>query len=147
MDIKGREYLTLKDLKSHSIWKCSRSDDLMYPVTSAEEFPEDSFDLSIRAIFTTPEGIEFLGYLVGIKNIYSIAIYVGDRIFCFNRNLPQDYPKKLDQLGEALDKNLSISNFSPLKYKTDIDLAGFRNIEGEFDLLRKMTNAERLEGL
>lgn len=81
---QGRGYLTLSDLKQHSIWKCDEIDDLMYPVISADDFPEDIFDLSIRALFTTPCGVELLGYLVGVKNIYSIAIYVSDQIFYFN---------------------------------------------------------------
>jgi hypothetical protein len=40
-----------------------------------------------------------------------------------------------------------MSDFSPLKYTTDIDLEGFRNIEGEFDVLKEVTDEERLRGL
>lgn len=148
MDIKkGKAYLTLHDLNSYSIWKFNDLDDLTYPVTCAEDFPEVAFDLRIRVKFFTPKGIELMGYIVGVKNIYSIAIFIGDQKFRFNRNLPGDYPKTLEKLSKALGRKLLISDFSPLKYKTDIDLEGFRNIEGEFDLLKKRTDEERLKVL
>ena len=148
MDIKkGKGYLTLKDLKQHSMWKNDEMDDLLYPVMSRDDIPEDQYDLLIRAIFTTPSGVELLGNLVGIKNVFSIAIYVDDQIFYFNRNLPGDYPATLERLSKALDRKLTMKDFSPLKYLTDIDLDGFKNIEGEFDLMKKRTEEERLEGL
>lgn len=148
MDIsQGKSYLTLRELEQHSIWKFNDIDDLNYPVNCTEDFPENNLDLRIRTKFTTPSGLEFLGCIVGVKNIYSIAIYVRDQIFYFNRNLPGDYQKTLEKLGETLGRKLTISDFSPLKYVTDIDLEDFRNIEGEFDLLKKRTDEERLKGL
>ena|SRR3989338_1103059 len=148
MDIKqGRTHLILKDLRESSIWKLNDSHDLYYPVTCSQDFPEDDFDLRIRAKFFTPSGIELVGYIVGVQDIFSIAIYVDSDRFGFNRNLPGDYSGTLDKLSKALGKRLTIENFSPLKYITDIDLEGFRNIEGEFDLLKKRTEEERLRGL
>jgi hypothetical protein len=137
----------LQDLKQHSIWKFNDVDDLTYPVISAEDFPENSFDLKIRSKFFTPTGIELLGYIVGVKNIYTITLYVRDMIINFNRNLPQYYQQDLDKLATVLGHKLTIFDFSPLKYITDIDLEGFRNIEGEFDLLKKRTDEERLKDL
>ncbi len=148
MDIKqGKTYLTSKDLKKHSIWKFNDIDDLIYPITCREDFPENSFDLKIRTKFITPSGIELFGYIVGIKDVYTITLYVENLIINFNRNLPQDYQKDLSELSKALGRALTIKDFSPLKYRTDIDLEGFRNIEGEFDLLKKRTDEERLQGL
>lgn len=148
MDIEyGRPYLTLDDLKKFSIWRFSDVDDLIYPVTSHEDIPENSFDLKIRAKFFTQSGTELLGYIVGIENIYTVTLYVEDKIINFNRNLPQEFHRDLDRLNEELGVDLTMSDFSPLKYITDIDLDGFRNVEGEFDLLKKRTNEERLSGL
>lgn len=147
MDIKkGRPYLTLSDVKQHSLWKNNNIDDLMYTITCEKDFPEDIFDLKIRAKFITPCGIELLGYLVGAGEIYCIAIFAGDKVFYFNRNRPQDYAEKLNEMNQLLGKNLTLENFSPLKYTTDIDLEGLGNFEGEFDLLKKRTNEERLRG-
>lgn len=146
MDIKqGKGYLTLNDLKEHSIWKCNEIDDLIYPVISKEDSPDDIFDLSIRTKFFTPFGLELLGYTIGFGDIYCIAIFAGDKVFYFNRNSPEDYEKNLNKMGEILGKKLTLSNFSPLKYVTDIDFPGIDNFEGEFDLLKKRTNEERLK--
>ena len=148
MDIKnGKDYLTSQDIKAFSIWKFNDVDDLNYPVTSTDDFPEGEFDLRIRTNFFTPKGMEFIGYIVGIRNIYSIAIYIEGQKFRFNRNLPGNYLKTLESIGKALGRKVTISDFSPLKYITDIDLEGFKNIEGEFDLLKKRTDKERLDGL
>ncbi len=142
---KGKGYLLLDDIKKHGLWKENRVDDLLYPVTCESDAPDDIFDLFIRAKFTTPFGLEFLGYIVGCGDIYCIAIFVGDKIFYFNRNLQGDYLDSLNKMSVVLGKNITLSNFSPLKYKTDFSLNGFNNFEGEFDLLKKRTNEERLK--
>lgn len=143
----GKTYLTLEDLNQHSVWRFNDIDDLVYPVTCAEDFPKGQYDLLVRAIFTAASGIELFGYLVGIKNIFSIAILCKGQEFYFNRNLPGDYTKTLQALNKAIGQQLAIQDFSPLKYITDIDLEGFKNIEGELDLLKMRTDQERLDSL
>lgn len=146
MGIKqGRPYLTLSDLEQYSIWKLNDVDDLMYPITCEKDSPDDIFDLCIRTRFFTPSGIEFLGYIVGFGDIFSIAIFIKENVFYFNRNLPGDYAKTLSKMSKILGKNLTLSNFSPLKYTTDFLLDGYNNFEGEFDLLKKRTDEERLK--
>ena len=51
---------------------------------------------------------------------------------------------EIDQINLDLTKKIEYEEFSPLKYQTTIDLDDFNNICGEFDLLRPMTNKERL---
>lgn len=147
MDTKqSRTYLTLNDIEQHSIWKFNDNDDLYYPVISETDLKCDAHDLSIRTTFTTPYGLKLLGCTSGVENIFSIAIYLKEKIFYFNKNFPSDYTETLKKMSAILGKNLTIENFSPLKYITDIDdLAGLGNIEGEFDLLKKRTNEERLK--
>lgn len=148
MDIdEGKLYLTLQDLNKYSIWKFTDVDDLHHPVKSADDFPEDCYDLSIRAHFTTQSGIKLSGYIVGIQNVFSLAIFVNNIILHFNKNLPDLCHENLMKLGKFLDQRLTGKDFSPLKYITDIDLPGFKNIEGEFDLSIKRTDEERLRGL
>ena len=55
--------------------------------TTIEDFPENSMDLNIRAIFTTATGDVFKGYIVGVKNIFCIAIFWNGEILYFNKNL------------------------------------------------------------
>lgn len=146
MDTKqGKGYLTFNDLKEFSIWKFNDVDDLMYPIITKEDSPDDIFDLRIRTKFYTEFGLELLGYMVGFGDIYCIAIFAGDKKFHFNRNCPEYYEKNLNEMSDILGKKLTLSNFSPLKYVTDIDFPGIENFDGEFDLLKKVTNEERLK--
>lgn len=148
MDIEGgKRYLTLTDLRQHSIWKYSDIDDLIHPIFCAEDFPEAQYDLLIRANFIVSAGIELVGYVVGVKNIFSIAIAFEETKFSFNRNLPEYYAESLHSVSKFIDRELTMKDFSPLKYTTDIDLQGFRNISGEFDLLKKRTIEEQMDGL
>ena len=116
MDIKkGKGYITLSDLEQHSIWKESEIDDLLYPVTCMADSPSDLFHLYIRTKFYTPYGIELMGYTVGFGDIYCIAICIKDKVFHFNRNLPDYYAEALNKMSKILGKNMTLSNFSPLK--------------------------------
>jgi len=74
---KGKEYLTKQDLQQHSIWIEHDVDELTYPVTGAEDLPENIGlnDLRIRAYFITPNGIELNGYIIGLKNVTTHTLY------------------------------------------------------------------------
>lgn len=141
----GKTYLTEQDFANHPIWKFSDVDDLAHPIFGLEDFPEDSSDLRIRADFITTQGVKLKGAIGGIKNIFCIVIYAGNKIFYFNKNLLADCQKNLEQLSEILGKNITIKDFSPIRYTTTIDLENFKNISGEFDLSKKRTDAERLD--
>lgn len=142
---RGKSFILLEDLEKYAIWMCSELDDLMYPVKEVGDMPADPLDISIRSVFEIPAGEKFFGYIVGIKNLFSIAICISDKVFYFNLNLKEGYERKIKKIGNMIGKDLTMSDFSPLKYQTDIDLEGFSNIEGEFDLLKKRTNKERLD--
>lgn len=145
MDIKkGKSYLTEQDFKEYSIWKFNDADDLTYPISGPEDFPNDDRDLRIRAEFVTTTGIKLKGSIGGLFNIFCIVIYAGDKIFYFNKNLLKDCIKNIEKLGEIVGKKLTLADFSPLRYKTTIDLGNFKNIRGEFDLSKRRTDAERL---
>ena len=148
MDIdQGRDYLTIDDVKRHPIWKYNEDDDRLYAVIDKSDLIGDHYGLCIRSSFTSLSGDNFIGYIVGVKNVFTIAIYESNLIVYFNRNLPGDYTSSLDKLSKVRGKKFYVENFTPLQYVTDIDLDGFVNISGEFDLLKRPTNAERLEGL
>jgi len=142
----GRPYLTWRDFEQYSIWRFNDRDDLSYPVLGPEDFPKDSRDLRIRAEFIATNGIKLKGAIIGLKNIFCISIYIENNIFIFNKNLLNDCIEELKKLNKILEEELVLANFSPIKYTTNIDLKNFRNISGEFDLLKKRTDAERLEG-
>jgi hypothetical protein len=76
---KGKTYLTEKDLQEHPIWARSDMDDLIYPVFGPEDFPDNPTRLKIRADFTTANGIAIKGYICGIKNFFSITLFLEKR--------------------------------------------------------------------
>lgn len=147
MDIKnGKEYLTEKDFIEHSIWIMHQSDDLYYPVLGPDDLPHDMRldDLRIRAIFTTKNEKIFNGYLVGLKNIFSIGIFLANRKFYFNKNLLDECIKSIEEINLNLPAPIRKEDFFPLRYQTNIDIEAFKNIEGEFNIFKPMTDEERL---
>ena len=143
----NREYLSLNDLKKHSIWEFREDDDLLYAVEQIDDLSGvPNYDVRVRVNFFSPCGARFFGYIVGIKNIFSIRILMGQESFSFNVNLPENYEDNLSKISSLIGEKLTISDFSPLRYVADIDVPGIENFEGEIDLLMKVTNKERLEG-
>ncbi len=62
-----------------------------------------------------------------------------------NKNLYNDCLISIEKINKLTGKDLSVSDFSPLKFETKIDLENFKNIEGEFNLSKPRTNEERLD--
>lgn len=144
---KGKEYLTKKDLQQHSMWIERDEDELTYPICGEQDFPENMGfnDLRIRARFITPAGIELNGYIIGLKNIYCIVIFLNDEVIYLNKNLYKDCLIAIEKINKITGQHLSVKDFSPLKFDTQIDIEGFKNIQGEFDLSKPRTDAERLD--
>jgi len=145
---KGTDYLEKKDLQRYSIWIQHHDDDLTYPVSSAQDFPENMVfnDLRIRARFITSTGIELNGYIVGLKNIYCIVLFINNEdVIYLNKNLYQDCLIAIEKINKLTGHNLTVKDFSSLKFETQIDIEGFKNIQSEFDLSKPRTDAERLD--
>jgi hypothetical protein len=144
---KGKSYLNKQDLQQHSIWIEHEDDDLVYPVCSSDDFPENMQmrDLRIRAKFTTPGGIVFDGYIIGLKNIFCIVIFCGGEIFYLNKNLLNDCIDAIIKISKLINQNLDPENYFPMQYETTIDIDEFKNLSGEFDIFKKRTDEERLD--
>jgi len=145
VDINGKLYLTESDLHQHSIWVEHQSDDLHYPVNSTNDLPEDMRpnDLSIRAKFTTPNKLIFNGYIIGIKNIFCIVIFWNNEIIYLNKNLLSDCIDSIDKISLSLSQKVDAKKYFPMRYETTIDIEGFKNLCGEFDIFQERTNDER----
>lgn len=141
---KGKSFIIEDDLKRNSIWKVDEKDDLYYPVKSEDDFPNDIYDLDIRSDFLTCSGIRLFGSIVGVKNIYSITIFANNKIFRFNKNLPDRMLEELEKLSHAIGKKITLEEFSPLKYTTTIDIEGLKNVSGFIDFSKKSTLEEQL---
>jgi hypothetical protein len=144
---KGKSYLVKNDFDLSPIWKFCQTDDLTYPVFNYDDFPDDSRDLCIKAQFNTPTNLKFEGYIVGVKNIFCIAIYLNNQTLFFNKNLPKNCLKSLEKINKLLGLSLTIQDISPLKYSTIVNWECFKNMNGEINFLQKRTNEERLEEL
>jgi hypothetical protein len=147
MGIKGKDYLTEQDFKKYSMWVAHQSDDLLYPVNDSGDLPSDMLleDLCTRAVFTTSSGKSFNGYIGGLKNIFFITIFLNNEIIYLNKNLYSDCLNAIEKINRITGQNLSAKDFSPLKFETQIDVEGFKNIQGEFDLSKPTTDEDRFD--
>ena len=98
----------------------------------------------IRAEFMTPKGVRLDGYIIGLQHVYCIHIFSNGESFGFNKNLMDLCLLELEKFNANSGLNLDIPDFSPLRYRTTIDAKGFKNINGEFYISKKITNAGRL---
>lgn len=147
LDIKNGIKLPLEEhYNTFPMWRYNDENNLYYPIISPDEFPEDSRDLSIKTTFISPIGIIFHGYIVGVKNIFSIGVFINNKTFHFNKNVPElsleqfnDFIKELN-----LNKEIIISDIFPLQYKTEINLANYKDISGTFDVFEKLKDKRLL---
>jgi hypothetical protein len=149
VDIKdGKSYLTEQDLQQHSIWIEHEDDDLTYPVYSLNDLPENMQinKLRIRATFTTRDGIALKGYIVGLKNIFCIVIFWNGEVLYLNKNLFNDCIDAINKISKLLNQNLEPEDYFPIRYETTIDIEGFKNVGGEFDIFKKRTDEDRFNG-
>lgn len=112
---KGKEYLTKQDFQQHSVWIEHDEDDLTYPVYGADDFPENMTlnDLRIRTRFITATGLELNGYIIGLKDIYCVAIFLDNEVVYLNKNLNKDCLAAIEKINKMTRQNLSIIDFSP----------------------------------
>lgn len=120
------------------LWFYSEESDLYFPVMEADQLPESERDLSISATFSFPNGLQLRGYIVGVSNIFSVGLFCGDKTFHLNKNLKDLSAKQLNGLFSCMGPTqLRPERLMPLSFRTRINRAGFREVEGEFDLFAR----------
>lgn len=139
-------FLTETHFTISPIWKFIDGIDLYEPIFSPEDIPDDSRDLRIKAEFTTPSGIKFFGYVVGVQNFFSIAFFINGKNIHFNKNAVDLSLEQFDELSKAFlpNKNIKIPDIFPAKFTTMINLPGWKNISGEFDAFEKLKDKRLL---
>ena len=143
---KNENDMKEKDFLEYQIWVSDDSDDYtIYPILNVSDFPDYIDWIGIKGIFSTPNGIEFEGVIMGIKNIFSIGIFCDGEIAVINKNLPEDWKSFMKQVNKSHKTKFKLKKFFPLKFVTKINLEGFKNFSGVFDLFSKITNEERQE--
>jgi len=148
MDTEGITYITEQDINDNCMWVLHQDDDLFYPVYGPDDLPADMklSDLATRAVFMTPSGTEFRGYIFGLKNIYCVVIFFKNEMFIFNKNLLSDCEESIQRINTFLNKKVKVNDFFPLKYETNIDIKNFNTITGEFDIFKHTTDEEKING-
>ena len=136
MKDKGKNNLIPSDFHSCPVWKYDEDSDLFYPVGGESDLPDLARDLKIRAVFMAPTGEVLEGYVVGVDRIFSMGLFLGDRVYHLNKNLRG--PSR-DQVEEYLAKkfpksNLTYDGMFPLHFETRWDSVGFVNFSGVFDM-------------
>ena len=138
--MESKKYLiTREDLDDCSLWYRNSHDDTCHKVLDINNLPEEirPQDLIVRAKFATPKNKIFLGYLIGIKNIYAIAIFVNDKKYIFNKNLPQICMEHFDEISRITDIKY-INDMFPICYMSDLDFEGVNVFSGGFDAFEKL---------
>lgn len=139
--------LTPKDFNDYSVWYYEENRDIYYPITSPDEIPDyaDPRDLRIKAVFYTQSGVRLQGYIVmplEVDKVFSIGIFVDDKIFFFNHNLPDLSKEQLERMCKLInsDKLTSRDDVFPVRFETHFNFEGYNNFWGLFDAFKKWRN-------
>lgn len=132
----GKTNLNPSDFNLCPAWKYDEYSDLFYPIRGEKDLPELPRDLIIRAVFTAPSGDQFDGYIVSVDRIFSMGLFLDQRIYHVNRNLPALSREQVkDFLSNAGGKStFSDDSMFPLNFETRWEGDTFVNFFGVFNL-------------
>jgi hypothetical protein len=99
----------------------------LYPVLQLDPLPRKEH-LIVGAIFNAACGIELPGYVL---EPHAFGVFVGDREFCFNRNLVDLSARAAAKLESALAEEAE--RLFPFRYSTGLRTHDGRAIEGEIE--------------
>ncbi len=138
-DKKEIRRLTESCFDTFSMWRLDDENIIYYPVHSLEEIPDDIFSFYVRAEFTSPAGIKFKGYLTGITKYYSMGIYFNNKRYIFNKNLYKESYEDIKEIITLINspRIKKVSDIFPLRYRTNINMLGIRELEGTFDAFER----------
>lgn len=130
-------FLTLSDLDKCSLWWMDSHDDTYHEAFKLKNLPDEvrPQDLIIRANFTSPKNIKLKGYIIGYKNIFAVAIFIKNKKYIFNKNLPElclKYFYEISQLfsSEVLNKP---EDLFPVHYESDSEDEDLIVLSGKFN--------------
>jgi hypothetical protein len=126
--------LTRDCFARYPIWAWDESNEYHCPVLVFEPLPDDLGTLFVKATFSSSDGQEYGGYLVGGENPYAVGIFVGETSCLFNANAPDLIPLVISDMEAILRKR--VVNLFPLRYRSEVRskdgglLAGVFNPKG-----------------
>ena len=123
-----RDDLSRQDFDMYPIWTWDDANEGHHPTDELVAHPEEHGVLFIKCKFRSPDGTEFLGYLIGCSSFYAFGFFVCNEEFGFNLNLP-DFA---DQSVEEIRKRIGKPEFQlfPLAYESEIKDSNGQSIKG-----------------
>lgn len=136
MSSNAKESPGVSDYQEYSLWKYDEDSDLYYPVLSPKDLPDEESCLSIYSSFILPNGKEIKGCIVGVERVFSMALFGGGNLFFINKNMVDVSVEQIESLlavQPGLEVKRALDVF-PLRYRTLINLEGFSEVDGVFDM-------------
>jgi len=127
LDNPKRKTLSETDFEEYPVWVWDDEMEGHQPISEPEPTPEDYGTLFIKARLEV-EGHQFNGYLVGGLTFYAFGLFIDDRLFVMNLNLPDLIEKDMAEIYRLL--KCKPFKLFPLHYESPVRLRGGRRIEG-----------------
>lgn len=132
-----KELLTPADFASCPVWVYDEHEEVYRPVRALDDLRGGGlYDLCIKAVFTTPGGVELFGQVVGVENVFAIGLFAGEEVVLINRNMRA---RSREQVAKflaisGLAATLSLDTLFPLRYRSAWGGELFADFEGVFEL-------------
>lgn len=134
LDDKWKQSITLADLHDFPVWTWDDEEDGYVPVDDVGLDLEQYYTLFVRVTFRTGDR-HFDGYVVYSGTVYAFSLFVGNRKFVFNVNLPELIKSDLPHFYRAAGGQ-EFSLF-PLHYESGVFFKGGESIQGEILVPKK----------
>lgn len=130
--------LTHTDFMHCPVWAYDEDAEVFREVRTLDDLAGERYgiyDLQIKAVFTTPSGIELAGHVVGTENLYAIGLFAGDEVVVINRNMRSDSRKEVARYLSltGLESKLSFDTLFPLRFRSAWGGELFTDFEGVFE--------------
>lgn len=117
--------------EKYPVWIWDESNEYKCPLrTNFLPLPEDKGVLFIKAIFEDNLKREFDGYLVGYESYHAFGVFTKNGTYTFNFNLPSFMEEDLKDIYPNTE--LTVNEFFPVKYKSELFFEGKPPISGTF---------------
>ena len=136
MATNGINYVGSRDFTTCPIWRYDEGDDLYFPVMEGKDLPESERNVSILVECKTNSGHKFMGYIVGISKVFSMALFCAEKTFHINKNIPDLSAEQMMDFLKCvgLSESTTIQDLFPLEYATKIARSEFRDFSGRFEM-------------
>lgn len=127
-----RKSLSLKDLERFPVWVWDDENENLLPLSEENPSIYEYGTLFIKAKFKTISEYTFDGYLIGTSAFYAFGLFVENREFIMNLNLPEFIKKNMEEIYLLLQ--CKPFELFPLRYEACVSLKEKKEISGSLSL-------------